>query len=192
MSGAGRNGLLAAGLALGVSLPSVPAGATVITFEDAPSPFESYTVSGVTFTAVAGGEVQLEIGPNDTNGILGVQIPRQELRADIAGGTSSVSVDLGDYGADADTLFLEIYDSSDNLLAQATQFIDENFGSMVTLTLSSPGIAYAIFGARPPALQGSSVYADNFTIPSVPVPATLPLLGGALAALGLAGRSRRR
>jgi hypothetical protein len=39
---------------------------------------------------------------------------------------------------------------------------------MQTLSLTAPNVAYALFGARPPATNGSSVYADNLTFSQIP------------------------
>lgn len=146
----------------------------------------SYTESGVTFTAPSFSS--LYNTPNGTLGLLEDSSPDANfLRADISGGTSSVSVDLGDYNQDSDLLFLDVYDSSNVLLGHTELFIAASFSGMETLTLSSPGISYAIFGAI--ASSGSSVYADNFTISAVPEPETYAML---LAGLGLLGFMARR
>jgi hypothetical protein len=56
----------------------------------------SYVDSGVTFTAVGGGGLlESALSPNGTTGLLDSNAVRKELRADIAGGATSVSVDLG-------------------------------------------------------------------------------------------------
>ena len=80
----------------------------------------SYTESGVTFTAP---NFSSQITPNGTFGLLEDSSPRNFLRADISGGASSVSVDLGDYNADSDLLFLDVYDSSNALLGHTEFFI---------------------------------------------------------------------
>ena len=165
---------------------SVHAATTTIDFDALSlAGASSYTESGVTFTAP---NFSSQITPNGTLGILEESSPRNFLRADISGGTSSVSVDLGDYNADSDLLFLDVYDSSNALLGHTEFFIDASFTGMQTLSLSTPGISYAIFGATD-AANGSSVYADNFTISAVPEPETYAML---LAGLGLLGFTARR
>jgi len=181
--------VLMTGLVVGLGVAR--AGAAVIDFESFPAgPFVSHTEQGVTFTASGGGgSIINTVTPNGTLGLLDDHSPRKELRADISGGASFVSVDLGDYDADPDTLFLEVFNASDVSLGFASTLIDASFTGMKTLSLSTPGIAYAIFGARDPAVNGSSVYADNFTwtpTAAVPEPGSMSLL-----AIGLAATARR-
>lgn len=183
--------LVTVSLVLGAGL----AEAGVIDFESMPVGYlASYTESGVTFTA-PGGVVFGLVGPNGTKGLVGRE-PSGPLylhrRADIAGGATSVSVDLGDFDQDPDTLFLEIFDSSNASIGFTDLLIDASFEGMKTLSLSAPDIAYAVFGATDPATLGSSVFADNFTFEpaSIPEPATLSLLG--LGAVGMAMRRRRK
>jgi hypothetical protein len=145
----------------------------------------SYTESGVTFTAPNFSTLD---SPNGTLALLEESSPRNFLRADISGGAVSVSVDLGDFGGDSDLLFLEVFDSSDTSLGRTEFFIEASFEGMETLSLSTPGISYAIFGAID-AVNGSSVYADNFTITPIPEPETYAML---LAGLGLLGFTARR
>ena len=144
----------------------------------------SYTESGVTFTAP---DFSTVLSPNGTFALLEGSDPRNFLRADISGGASSVSVDLGDYNADSDLLFLDVYDSSNALLGHTELFINDSFTGMQTLSLSTPGISYAIFGGI--GDKGSSVFADNFTITAIPEPETYAML---LAGLGLLGFTARR
>lgn len=145
----------------------------------------SYTESGVTFTAPNFSTLE---SPNGTFALLEESSPKNFLRADISGGAVSVSVDLGDFDADSDLLFLDVYDSSNTLLGHTELFIEASFTGMETLSLSTPGISYAIFGATGGA-NGSSVYADNFTITPIPEPETYAML---LAGLGLLGFTARR
>ena len=170
------------------------AQAVVIDFETFPAgPFASFSQSGVTFSAVGGGGQIITTSvlvPNGTLGLVDDNSPHKELQADIGAHASSVSVDLGDHDADADTLFLEIFNSSDVSLGFTSQLIDANFIGMKTLSLSAPDIAYAQFGARLPALNGSSVFADNFTFTAVPEPSTIILASAGL--LGLFAVSIRR
>jgi hypothetical protein len=164
--------------------------ADVITFEAFPSgPFASHTEQGVTFSAVGGGGLIIRTGtPNGTKGLLETHSPRRLLRADIGGGATFVSVDLGDYNADSDRLRLEIFDAANISLGFTSLNLPSSFVGMKTLSLSAPNIAYAIFGADM-AVNGSSVYADNFTwepassAGHMPEPASLSVLAlGALAA----------
>jgi hypothetical protein len=162
---------------------------TVIDFESFPggSP-TSYTVSGATFTGTGGGALWTGGGPNGTQGLLAGGSPLEELRADIAGGALSVSVDIGDWDADSDRLFLEIFDSGGTSLGYTDLVIAPDFIGMKTLTLSAPNIAFAIFGARD-AVNGSSVYSDNFTYERIPAPGAI-LLG--TIGVSLVGWLRRR
>ncbi|MDO9310599.1 MAG: FxDxF family PEP-CTERM protein [Nitrosomonas sp.] len=145
----------------------------------------SYTESGVTFTAPNFSTLE---SPNGTFALLEESDPKNFLRADISVGAVSVSVDLGDFDGDSDLLFLDVYDSSNTLLGHTELFIETTFTGMKTLSLSTPGISYAIFGATGGA-NGSSVYADNFTITAIPEPETYAML---LAGLGLLGFTARR
>ena len=158
--------------------------------------FTSYTESGVTFTTTSGGALVAQPTPvggfgDGSIGIIGNTVNNliPTTRADIAGGATFVSVDLGDFGADSDLLFLEIYNAS-NILLDSTTLLFNSFG-LARLSLSNPDIAFAIFGATSPALTGSSVLADNFTFTplAVPEPSTLLLLGSGLL-VGAAFRKR--
>ncbi len=188
--------LIIISLVAGFVIAASPVMAVVtIDFEDTPSgTFSSWIKEGVTFTAVGGGLLTSDAHgptPNGTNGIAGDVSPYPELRADIAGGTNYVAVDLGDYNYDLDRLFLEVFDSSAVSLGFTDLVIPDDFVGMETLSLSASNIAYAIFGARDADL-GSSVHADNFTFePSaiIPVPGAV-VLGG--IGVGLVGWLRRR
>jgi hypothetical protein len=154
----------------------------------------TYTEQGVTFSASGGGGgLWASEGPNGTLGLLDMCSPKKELRADIGLGASSVSVDLGDYNVDSDLIFLEIFDSADNLIDYTDMVISETFVGMETLTLSAPNIAYAVFGARNPG-KGSTVYADNFTFEEIaqviPSPGAIMLASIGVVCVGWLRRSR--
>ena len=106
------------------------------------------------------------------------------IRADIAGSTTSYSIDLGDFDGDADTIFLEVFDSANNSLGFVSQLLDANFIGMQTLSLSADVISYGVFGSIAPSANGSSVYADNLVFGAVPEAAsTLWLMVAGLGAL---------
>ncbi len=154
------------------------AAATTIDFESLPdSPFYFYTEGRVTFTATDSGLLQkFADTPNGTYSLTGLDSPYSELRADFAGGTRFVTVDLGDFaGIDAETVFLEIFGASGESVGFISEDIPADREGMTTLSLSAPCISYAIFGARNSTLDnGSSVPADNFTFgdcPCIPAPA---------------------
>ena len=168
----------------------------LVDFESAPAgPFASYSEQGVTFAAAGGGgAIITAISPNGTKALLDNNSPRKELTASLAalGGASSVSIDLGDFDADADTVFLEIFNAANASLGFTSQLLDASFSGMVTLTLSAPGIDHAQFGARAPSVNGSSVYADNFRATVVPEGNSIALLAGGLPMLALALRKTRK
>ena len=68
----------------------------------------------MTFSPIGTGSLSAAVDPNGTTGIYapdgGTNDP---IRADISGGATSVSVDLGDFAFDAELLYLEIFNSSE-------------------------------------------------------------------------------
>lgn len=193
--------LATAAAAVGLLLGTSGAASALTLTQDFEAPFPGgptpgpYTdANGITFDAVGGGgQLYTDFSPNGTLGLYDVNTPKKELRADLPALAVSVSVDLGDFDADPDDLFLEIFDSSDVMLDSLVVPITAEFTGMLTLSLSAPDIAYAIFGARN-AANGSSVYADNLVVEiaeAVPEPsAAVTFLTGTLV-FGWALRRRR-
>ncbi|WP_414664728.1 hypothetical protein [Horticoccus sp. 23ND18S-11] len=183
-------------LAASLALTSAVAHAVTVDFNAvAASIGASYTSGAVTFVPTAGSDLTTGVGPNGTRGLLGSDgEPYYTIRANIAGGTSSVSVDLGDFDQDADTIFLEIFSAANVSLGYTSQLLATSFSGMVTLNLSASNIAYAVFGSIAPSAGGSSVYADNFTYGAASTPdagSTLALFAAGLGLVGVAARSRK-
>jgi len=182
------------------------AGATYVSFDGLPfSQFPTYAEAGVTFSALNDGQLQGVFTPNGTVGITSTLVGVDPsvfppMLAVIASKASCVSVDLGDFNNDAETLFLDAYDASDGLLDFDEFFTEIDDNAMHTLTVYAPSgapcISYVIFGAEG-GLDGSSVSADNFvynpcsgTCPGV-IPAPGAILLGVIGT-GLVGHLRRR
>ncbi len=155
----------------------------------------TYTDQGVTFSAPGGKFSSKTMTPNGTVGLLTERftgsIQRPAFRADIAGGTDFVSVDLGDFGMDLDTIFLKVFDASDNLLSSTSLICCSSMSEMFTLSLTAKNISYALFGST--GIFANSVFADNFTfnnnVSAVPIPAAVWLFGSGL--VGLIGIRRK-
>lgn len=158
----------------------------LIDFDDVgPGGFLTFEQAGVTITQTNGGFLTGQFFGPTPNGTFGLSAtgsaPLAPLRADIATNATSVAIDLGDFGADEDLVFLEAYTSSGVLVDRASAFLPADFVGMVTLDVSAPVIAYVIYGGE--GLNGNSVYTDNFRFSPVPEPATAHVIciGFALA-----------
>lgn len=127
------------------------------------------------------------VSPDGSNSLLNIESPREESRIDFAGPVSAVSVDIGDFNADPDTLFVEAFNSDDVLIDSDSLLIDASFIGMETLSVSGSNIAYIITGARAPALNGASVFIDNiaFTPQEIVAGELIPMDSTALFLAGL-------
>lgn len=175
---------------------SVSASAITVDFDSAVGSPDGYVDQGITFTYTGIGTKYYSNqgftlpSPSGSNALVMTGGDNDSFwTADFDVLATSVSVDLGDHNADQDRVFLSIFDSADTLLASITQDLAASFVGMVTLSLSGFDIAYATFGTTGDLGLGG-IYADNFTISPVPVPAAAWLFGSAL--LGFFGFSRRK
>lgn len=172
--------------ALSLNLSVTAEAATTLAFETVVAPFSSYFEGGATITALGPLQIFAPGGPNGTRSLISSEDEEPFLaypfRADFDVPAWTVSVDLGDFGDDADAFVLNAYNSSNVLIASACQLLDAGTSGMLTLNVATAGIAYVTFGAA--GAGGSAVYADNLTF-EVPEPA-------AVVGLGLAGLAARR
>jgi len=181
---------LVAVLVLSFGMASVAqADTVVIGFENLTlgSSYASIVYPGVTFTYIGSSnnilQVQSSPGPPlSGNVILGGDTYQNTewYKATMAVETHSVSVDMGDYNADIDSLVLKAFDSANNLLATDTFYNPANvYGGHTLSVSSSTAIAYLLFNEVNDPLgspyQGS-IYFDNFTY-STPEPTLSLLLG---------------
>ncbi|MEL6474934.1 MAG: VPLPA-CTERM sorting domain-containing protein [Pseudomonadota bacterium] len=106
-------------------------------------------------------------------------------------GVRSVSVGMGDFGSDADNLFLTAFDGDGNEIASDAETLGGGQFAFLTLSIAaSIDIASVSFGSS--GQFDNSVFFDDFTFntTAVPLPAGLPLLLAGLAVFGIAGRKR--
>jgi hypothetical protein len=176
---------------LGLIVAASAAQATVLTFESVPDG-PSYSELGVTITA--DGQTFQSVGsPNGTSGILADSSPRAPFTAVFDVLQNSVSVDLGDFNADADTIFLQAFGLGGVPLGETSMLLDASDEAMHTLTISGVDISYVVFGGRDPSLNGSSVFADNLTFGrGVPEPGAWAMMIAGLAGIGWRLRRTRR
>ncbi len=172
-------------------------GPPIITFDELPVGgfLSSYTSQGVTFTSAGGTELLSVTVPSATfspglfEASADLAIP---IRADIAGGATSVSVDLVSFFGNANPLYLQAFNTNDAMIGQTIFNAPADQNAAFTLTVApdeSPAglagdIAYVLFGGSDP---DAITVADNFTYTAIPAPS-----GAALIALATLGTARRR
>lgn len=104
-----------------------------------------------------------------------------------------VSIDLGDFGGDADELFLATINSFNEVTGVVTKTIGAGISGMHTLSLSIANTSAIAFGVTGYEGDGG-IYADNLTfntqVSAVPIPASALLFGTALAGLGALRRRK--
>ncbi|MDG3006940.1 PEP-CTERM sorting domain-containing protein [Paludisphaera mucosa] len=117
----------------------------------------------------------------------------------LSSAVSGVSLDFGDYGADADTLTLSAYsglDGTGTLLATTTVDLGTSgFPTFATASVAGAQIlSFTIMGTSSALGFENSVFLDNFTFTTtaaVPEPSSLALIGIAASA-GLGAWSRKQ
>ena len=156
-------------------------------------------LGGVVITR--GGEV-VEVtssSPASTGNTIRAALPQfvsdNPFRADFTSPVSFVSVQIGDFGADLDNLFMEAYGANDLFLAATSDVLGANVENLLTLAIAATGIQYVLFGST--GQFNNSVFADNLTftqasVPPIPLPAGGMLLLTALGGLAWAGRRAAR
>lgn len=153
----------------------------------------------VTLSTVGTTVCSATVAPTTGSGAVGLTRPGlvtglSAMRADFGGLVGFVSIDLGDYNADADNIFLEVFNSSNVSLGYVDLLRAGSSFAMDTLSIATAGIAYAIFGTNNNDL--GYIAADNLTWRAqeavVPLPAALPLMLVGLGGLGALGMRRKK
>ncbi len=181
--------------ATAATLVTAPAHALTIIDFDAGVAGPSYSESGVDFTPIGGGAFEI-LGntPDGTRGLIARNGDFVPVNAVIGGGTDFVSVDLGDFNADSDDIFLRAYDAANVFLGEDTLTLAAAFSGMETLSVSFANISRVEFGGV--GVDGSSVFADNFTFyelaAAVPEPTTWAFMIFGFGAIGGAMRRQRK
>lgn len=180
-----RNGSLVIAM-LGASA----ANAALIDFESVDlGVYDSLVFGDATLTFTGGtGNFTIDTGYNNTKTAISFfENPGESpFRLDFAGGATSVSIDVGDFGSDQDLVFLGLYDAMDNLLASTNGIVPAGSADGITISTSTTNAAYALFSDAEPF--AGAVYWDNINWePANSVEVPVPVSGtSALFALSFA------
>lgn len=180
-----RNGSLVIAM-LGASA----ANAALIDFESVDlGVYDSLVFGDATLTFAGGnGNFNVDTGYNGTKSVISFfENPGEDpFRLDFAGGASSVSIDVGDFGSDTDFVFLGLFDAMDNLLASTNGTVPDSSSVGITISASTSNAAYALFSDAEPF--AGAVYWDNINWePATNVEVPVPVSGtSALFALSFA------
>jgi hypothetical protein len=199
-------------------LCSAPIWACTITydFENIPTGFYTEDQFNSFFEGIRFDNVNVMGGANDGFTVTTVDYRDPSLTADFSGHvvmnnpynvpanstmvyldtpTDYVSITMGDFGYDEDTLFLYAFDSTDRQVGYSAIINPSTSFAGITLSVQTvlPTISSIEFFG-PSSISNNSILWDNLTIGGdqgspVPEPATLMLLGAGL--LGLAGVRRK-
>ena len=96
---------------------------------------------GATFTLLGGASCEIANTPNGSDGLnLRTSDTFSQVRADFSLLVGSVSVDLGDFGADNDTVFIQAFDAFDNLLDSSS--LSGLGGALGNVAVAATDISY--------------------------------------------------
>jgi hypothetical protein len=158
-----------------------------------------YAANGVTFSNSAGALIVQTATPGAPftapNAVLPLNYSAAGNfnEATFSSSVSFVSVVMGDFAGDQDSLLLTAYDAADNVIATDTDVLPAPVSGGLLLSVAAPNIAYVRFYGI--GTSNNSLYFDSFAFDtaavSTPEPATLTIFGMGIAIVG-ARRWRQR